>query len=310
MKYAVDSGLFDYNWFVLSTQIIAACVQLVLYGIYLVLFILAIYTLARRRAAGKNLMLGYTSVMAIFGTAQFVIFLIHTAVVARFVEVLVKQDVTSNSTPNAELAKLVSTKNSLFTAQQIIFAGNNMVTDTLLLYRCFVLWGSRRRLFVIPAILIACTFAVGCASALIVAVPSSVPYVAAALTNLLLVGLIAGRIWWIRRDARVVAGNGLRKRYNTVIEMILESGVLYLVVAVLLAVFQDGIVFNSVLLSVGVHMINIVPTLIIVRVGLRHNIQDTGQTRATNHPLLELSAHRPLKSSIPRVLDMKPSEYT
>ncbi|KAJ7711468.1 hypothetical protein B0H16DRAFT_1900599 [Mycena metata] len=318
MKYTVDSGLFDYNWFVLSADVINACLQLVLYGIYLVLFILAIYTLARRKSAGKKLLLGYTWTMAIFGTVQLVVCLVQLWTGARFVEVLVKQDITGDFTPQPQLANLAPLSASLNTAQQIIFAGNNLVTDSLLVFRCFVIWGSDWRPVVLPAVLMTCTFVIGCVNNLVGFGPATtacLPYIFAALTNLVLVALIGGRIWWIRQDARVVAGNELRKRYDTAIVMVLESGAVYFVLSLLLGIFQRGIAF-VILQAMAIHTVNIVPTLIIVRVGLGQNIQDTGKTPTADEarntppqPRADFSVHRTRSPLLP-VLYIKASEDT
>ncbi|KAJ7704204.1 hypothetical protein B0H16DRAFT_718639 [Mycena metata] len=306
MKYTVDSGLFDHNWFVLSEDIIIACVQLVLYGVYIVLFILAVYTLARRKSAGKKLLLGYTWAMAVFETVQLVLGLVALWICARFVEGLVKQDVTGDFTSQPELVFLSRWLN---TAQTIIFAGNNLVTDSLLLYRCFVIWGSNWRPVVFPGVLIACTFIIGCIASVdssgVIVVPTTLfrlPYVFAALTNLVLVVLIGGRVWYTRQDARVVAGNELRKRYDTVIVMVLESGAMYFVVVVLLAIFASdpsGVTFD-ILESIAMHIVNNAPTLIIVRVGLEQNIQDTSKISPTNEarntnpqPRADFSADQP-----------------
>ncbi|KAJ7712148.1 hypothetical protein B0H16DRAFT_1900256 [Mycena metata] len=324
MNYTVDSGLFDHSWFVLSEVVINACLELVLYGIYLVLFILAIYTLAHRITAGKKLLLGYIWAMAVFGTAQLVLSLVEPWIAARFVEVLVKQDVTGDFTSQPELVKLALLSRSLTTAQGIIFAGNNLVMDSLLLYRCFAIWGSDWRLVVFPGILMACTFVIGCVAIFGPSGPTAtlfhLPYVFAALTNLVLVVLIGSRIWWIRQDARVVAGDGLRKRYDTVIVMVLESGAVYCVVSVLLAIFGNpsnsgGVIFG-ILVSIAIHTVNIVPTLIIVRVGLGQNIEDAGKTPPTKEardtrrkPRADFSAHRKMSPLLP-VFYIKASEDT
>ncbi|KAJ7711469.1 hypothetical protein B0H16DRAFT_1900600 [Mycena metata] len=304
MNYTVDSGLFDHNWFVFSEDVIIACIE----GVYIVLFILAVYTLARRKSAGKKLLLGYTWAMAIFGTVQLVLCLVQASIAARFVEVLVK---TSQS-------ELLLLSMSLTTAQMMILAGNNLVTDTLLLYRCFVIWGSDWRPVVLPAVLMACTFVAGCVDNL-VAVPAAMfrlPYIFAVLTNLVLVALIGGRIWYIRQDTRLVVRDELRKQYDTVIAMILESGAMYFVVLVLLAIFAtdpSGATFD-ILESIAMHTVNIAPTLIIVRVGLGQNIQDTGKTHLAEEarntppqPRVDFSAHR-TRSPIPPVFDIKASE--
>lgn len=84
---------------------------------YIVLFILAVYTLAHRITAGKKLLLGYTWAMAVFGTVQLVLCLVQASIAARFVEVLVK---TSQS-------ELLLLSMSLTTAQMMILAGNKYV---------------------------------------------------------------------------------------------------------------------------------------------------------------------------------------
>ncbi|KAJ7711464.1 hypothetical protein B0H16DRAFT_1816754, partial [Mycena metata] len=290
-------------------------VQLVLYGVYVVLFLLAIYTLASRKRAGKKLLLGYTWTMAVFGTVQLAVCLVQVGINARFVEVLVKQDVDGSLASHRELARPALLSRSLITAQQIIFAGNNLVTDTLLLYRCFVIWGSDWRPVVFPGVLMVCTF--GCVNNLVgagSATLSRLPFIFVVLTNLVLVALIGGRIWWIRQDTRVVGGNGLRKRYDTVVAMVLESGV-YFAVSLLLAVFQSGIAF-VILESIAIHGVNIAPTLIIVRVGLGQNIQDTGKTTPVDEarvsrrqPPAGLSEHQS-GFPIPHVLDIQASKDT
>ncbi|KAJ7704201.1 hypothetical protein B0H16DRAFT_718606 [Mycena metata] len=307
MKYTVDSSSFDYTSLALSSGIINTCVQLVLY----VLFLLAIYTLASRKSIGKKLLLGYTWTMAVFETVQLVFCLLQ---VARFAEVLVKQDVTGDSPSQPELMKLALLSKSLTTAQTMVFAANNLVTDSLLLYRCFVIWGANWQPVVLPGVLMTCTFVIGCVNTLVGVGPATarLPYIFAALTNLGLVALIGGRIWWIRRDVRAVAGNELRKRYDTVIAMVLESGAVYFVVSLLLAVFQSGIAF-VILQAIAIHGVNIAPTLIVVRVGLGHTIgtDETGPASGARNihpqPRADFSVHE-LKSTVPRVLDIKASE--
>ncbi|KAF8188230.1 hypothetical protein K438DRAFT_1972415 [Mycena galopus ATCC 62051] len=59
----------------------------------------------------------------------------------------------------------------------------------------------------------------------------------AAATNLILVAFTAGRIWIKQREAVYVdTDNTLKNHYNTVIATIVESGVLYCLFAILLAI--------------------------------------------------------------------------
>ncbi|KAJ7704203.1 hypothetical protein B0H16DRAFT_718619 [Mycena metata] len=78
----------------------------------------------------------------------------------------------------------------------MVFAANNLVTDSLLLYRCFVIWGSDWRRVVFPGILMTCTFVIECVNNLVGVEPATMPrlpYVFAALINLVLVVLIGCR---------------------------------------------------------------------------------------------------------------------
>ncbi|KAJ7711470.1 hypothetical protein B0H16DRAFT_1628241 [Mycena metata] len=127
MNYTVNSSSFDSGWSALSTSVIDVCVQLVLYGIYLVLFILAIHTLTRRKSGGKKLLLGYTWTMIVFGTVQLVVCLVQAAINVRCVEVLVKQDVAGNLTSQPELARLALLDKALTIAQFMVFAVNKYV---------------------------------------------------------------------------------------------------------------------------------------------------------------------------------------
>ncbi|KAJ7579924.1 hypothetical protein C8J56DRAFT_759289, partial [Mycena floridula] len=98
----------------------------------------------------------------------------------------------------------------------------------------------------------------------------------------------AGRIWWITEKAQVLLSEQTKKRYNTATAVILESGMIYpmLLLVVVIIVFAFGgslgsSVFIGLIYQVVVsicppslynlsyyHLQDIAPTLIIVRVGL------------------------------------------
>ncbi|KAJ7038653.1 hypothetical protein C8F04DRAFT_1088243 [Mycena alexandri] len=280
MNYVVESSIFKEASFQMILFGVNACVEIACYGIYVSLFILAIHILARRKAAGNKLLVLYTCTMAIFGTAQVVICLMQTAQIVRLVIVLVEEDTATSDVINPNLLRLEATAVSLALAQQLVFVGNNLLSDSLFLYRCFVIWGSRWRPVVLPGVLMISTFGFACAVNITnsnsVFFVRRAPFILAAITNLTLVTLTCGRIWWIRRDALLVgADNRLRNRYNAAIAMILESGVLYAMFATALAITAPtGSDYTFVLQGIAMQLINIAPTMIIVRVGLGHNVQD------------------------------------
>ncbi|KAJ7744080.1 hypothetical protein B0H16DRAFT_1560144 [Mycena metata] len=189
MNFTVATSVFEDNLTSLVWNIIKAGVELLFYGIYIVLFILAVYTLAGRKTRGKQVLLAYTWTMAILGTTQLILCLLGTAETVR---VLVQQGTGSKS---------LSLRASLNNAQYLIFGFNNLLTDSLFLYRCFITWGCQWKAVVLPGSLVILTFAIGCI--IIVVDPSDttlirIPFVVAAVTNLVLVTLTAYAVPFVK----------------------------------------------------------------------------------------------------------------
>ncbi|KAJ3807153.1 hypothetical protein F5876DRAFT_6918, partial [Lentinula aff. lateritia] len=86
--------------------------------------------------------------------------------------------------------------------------------------------------------------------------------------NLLLTGLIAGRIWWLNRFHSLLLGTeGRDKRLNAIASMFVESGTLYpiaLIVCLIIQVKGSPATMDPILLQI----VGIVPTLIMVRTSL------------------------------------------
>ncbi|KAJ6594743.1 hypothetical protein B0H19DRAFT_1096610 [Mycena capillaripes] len=107
------------------------------------------------------------------------------------------------------------------------------------------------------------------------------------LTNVVLTVLAAGRIWWMRRDACIVLESAHVRKYNAAIAIILESGAIYCLAIIIYLIAVSVATSNNSLVSaiVGAAMpqiMNIVPTLIIVRTGPRRS-GDTTQGREAFH---------------------------
>ncbi|KAJ7159511.1 hypothetical protein C8R46DRAFT_1108449 [Mycena filopes] len=271
MSFALSPANFKEQ---VETNIPALCTELIFYGIHFVLFCLAISFLARRKTGGQKVLLGYTVVLFLFGTTQLVLTLVNTAT---FVRLLVQEGDRTNYDYGILAYWGV--------VRLFVFWTNNFVSDSLLLYRCYLIWGSRWRPMALPGILIMGTFVVMVITFKIWNFQFRVVFaVLAAITNLSLVVFTAGRIWWIRRQAsHVFDGDTVQSRYNTALAMIIESGAIYYIFAILLMTPIDP-TFYGAMSGIAIHLINIVPTLIVVRVGLGHNIQETIQGRAARTP--------------------------
>ncbi|KAJ7663387.1 hypothetical protein DFH06DRAFT_1324847 [Mycena polygramma] len=242
--------------------------------------------------------------MALLGTAQIVLRLLTSTLAARRIYNMFQET-------RAPAGGDWATENALTIAQNVLFPVNKSQ-----LYRCYTLWGARWKVVMVPGFLMLSTFAVGCMAA----APNlssdadfqRSPYILATATNLVLMLLTAGRIWWIRRVTLHVGSDSKirQERYSSVIAMILESGALYCVATVLLTITAP-LEQSALVEAAATHLVNIVPTLIIVRVGLGYHTQDNTEVGAHQaiHLKLQHSAHpsapQLAKSSSCHVLDLK-----
>ncbi|KAJ6475108.1 hypothetical protein C8R47DRAFT_1143547 [Mycena vitilis] len=281
----------DVSWSDVVIAVSATWLALFFYAFYLNLFILALYTLALRKTAARTILLGFTWAMALLGTTQIILRLLTSTLAARHIYNMFEEN-------PAPAGGNWDTVNALTIAQNVLFPVNNLVADALFLYRCYTLWGARWKVVLVPGFLMLSTFAVGCMAA----APNfstdtefqRSPYVLATATNLVLMLLTAGRIWWIRRATLHVGSDSKirQERYSSVIAMILESGALYCVATVLLTITAP-LEQSALVEAAATHLVNIVPTLIIVRVGLGYHTQDNAEIDAKQaiHLKVQLSAH-------------------
>ncbi|KAJ7085329.1 hypothetical protein C8R43DRAFT_1051517 [Mycena crocata] len=228
-------------------------------------------------------------VMFLVGTCGVLLVVISTGIAIHMVSLLVQ----GSSDTSSHLLHLYQT---IALTQDIILATNNLMTDLLFLYRCYVIWGSRKRILVVPSVLILATVVVALICGLgyyglinvDFYIDPRVPFSMGA-TNILLMSLTAGRIWYIRREGQVVTGQRFRKRYNTAVAIILESGLLYCICVIIYVVsvsLNHGSTFATIFNGVSWGMVqlgvNIVPTLILVRVGMGRSTENTAPLSQEN----------------------------
>ncbi|KAJ7320751.1 hypothetical protein DFH08DRAFT_942116 [Mycena albidolilacea] len=299
MQDTSNSGQFDSAWHFLFNLFAATGafkISLLLYGIYINLFLLSVYTLSRRRKSpGKNFLLGASCVIAVVATTQMGCSIAQTILTARLIQQIVNAQVGDR--PHVVIA--------LKTAQYSLLGINNFATDSLFLYRCYVIWGYQRKILILPAMFMLTTFVVGIwAAPAPDAIKTPIAYSLCAATNLVLTALTAGRISWMRRAAPCFGLDiTLHIRCNRAISTILESGAIYCVGIIFLLgsasvkefdVFLIGISFLS-------QLLNIIPTFTLVYVGLT-------DTADESHPESDRKTSSPavLPWQPTQVLDIKP----
>ncbi|KAJ7253173.1 hypothetical protein C8J57DRAFT_630312 [Mycena rebaudengoi] len=173
----------------------------------------------------------------------------------------------------------------------VLYMTNNLIADGIFIYRCYHLWNRSKRVIAVPIILLVATGGLGYASVVDCGLegfsgflfvnwlfPMSVIF--SVLSNLLLMGLTAGRIWWIARGARAIMGPHVTKQYRTVVAMILESGALYCVPGILYLVMLT-VPFSTLVVYSALSQIGMAPSIIFVRVGLGESVESMESFRRT-----------------------------
>ncbi|KAJ7140925.1 hypothetical protein C8R44DRAFT_762099 [Mycena epipterygia] len=227
------------------------------YGIYLVLFCICIYVLLHRpRNLGNTVFLVTATALFTLATVQAVINLVLGA-----------SDIDGIDIPYDQLS----------TANFMIYAANNVIADALVIYRCYTIWNRNIYVVILPLILLIVTSVFGWDILLPV-----VPFFALSLaTNVLVTTLTAARIWWICRQARAYLRTDLQKRCVSSISIIVESGVIYsasVLAYLILGAIPSASIVQEPIMQMLAQVVGIVPTLIIVRVGLGVSIQSTEAT--------------------------------
>ncbi|THU93224.1 hypothetical protein K435DRAFT_967402 [Dendrothele bispora CBS 962.96] len=273
---------------------VSLTVDAVLYGIYAILYILCISVLIKHRSK-SHLRFHLITVTILFGLATAGIVL----------DILNKINVILL---NLGMKGLTSQpfKFGLGTSTTIvfIFALANSTADAVLVFRLYIIWGSRKSVVFVPAIIAIldnCAFV----SAMILAIVGTYQnredliFIAANLENAFLLAnaginalftlLIAGRIYWIRREVRALIGHeSVKQNYRAIAIICIESGVLYplaLLTFFLVANLHKKGPFPS-LIGFLIQAVGISPTLIIVRAGMGVSTDSVDSTIATLQPYL------------------------
>ncbi|KAJ7870431.1 hypothetical protein B0H13DRAFT_2350390 [Mycena leptocephala] len=187
---------------------------------------------------------------------------------------------------------LLSRGTVLDVVDDCLLIANNIVTDGLFIHRCYLIWGRNIKVVIIPALSLVSSTVMGFVGAFRPDDPSRsddtyyrLAFGMTILTNLMLMALTAGRIWWIRRDVVAVIEPSVTRTYDTVIAMILESGAIYCVSIILyLALASLNKLVSSPVISVFraavPQIMNIAPILIIARVGSGRSVGDETSSSA------------------------------
>ncbi|KAF9044392.1 hypothetical protein BJ165DRAFT_196958 [Panaeolus papilionaceus] len=270
----VDAGLSWGNRS-LSGYVGAFLFESFLYGMYFMTFIFCMYTLfVNRRTTLWPLCI-----------AAILMFAISTTDIIISVHMVVHYILHGRTVPIA---------NSY--AKYILFITNNVIADSLLLYRCYMVWSRSKRVIVLPSLLLVVSTIWGYISTISMSARErerlSVYLWLTLGLNVSITAATAGRILWFIKRARSLLGSEMASRYYSVCAIIVESGSIYSIYTLL------ALTINSVVLDVGlIQVVGLVPTLIIVQVGLGRCVRDIDST-ITLHRAEHRSSSTPVLDTI------------
>ncbi|KAG7086144.1 hypothetical protein E1B28_002103 [Marasmius oreades] len=185
---------------------------------------------------------------------------------------------------------------------------NNLssIADTMLIYRCYLIFNSNKLVLflLVLAASVLNGIDLGCIIVAIIGYGnSSKPEnihlrlkasfidngaeIGIAVFQIILTFLTGGRIWWITRQARQSIRGSTYTRYNDIVAIIVESGLLYagsLLTAVVINLVlnpQTGIVPFDFLL-VSALMSGLAPTIVIARMAYGKSVENVQQTISTS----------------------------
>ncbi|KAJ7723081.1 hypothetical protein B0H16DRAFT_1737442 [Mycena metata] len=261
MNYTIEPSIFEDYWVFSLSRTYGVCAETLLYGVLLVLLSMVAYLFFHRTGAGRK------------GSTYALLFWQWSASVLQL----------KGTWGATNVARLYL---DFYNLGDLFLVTNNAVTDSLFIYRCYIVWGG------ILGYISACEydyiFPKSYVDYRISFGELNCPSLCGPLEGMWNY-LTAGRVWWIRRDAALVLGAACVRRYNTVIAIILESGALYCFSIVLFMVFtslssEDSVIPTALFRGAMAQIMNIAPALTIVPVGFGYGAKDGESDNALPRP--------------------------
>ncbi|KAJ7451578.1 hypothetical protein FB451DRAFT_1283649 [Mycena latifolia] len=268
-------------------QVCKSAITLFLGRIYSQLAVVAFRLFSRRSTEGRAIFMSAIVVMLFLALTEIIIQLVLTSLALQSLYSAV-QDAAETIAFSKHQTFFHRLFDRIGFAQDVILVTNNAIADGLFIYRCYVVWGCNKRVISLPVLLLLITTVLGYISVYRndISNPRShimdtrVGFAFAIMTNLTLTGLTAGRIWWAKRQLAVVGRSKNSQRYTTAIAVLLESGAAYCLTLILVilalsagrkATVGPAAVLASLSYGAAAELVNIIPTVFIIRVCLVRN---------------------------------------
>ncbi|KAG7095105.1 hypothetical protein E1B28_005890 [Marasmius oreades] len=204
-------------------------VMCVTYGLYIALFALCIYILRQGKIRYQTFYIWSLTALFVMSTSM---------VAVETVEALLESVVEFRSAKTAVLLLLHKLMTTLFAFSVILPILANLSADSILIQRCYIIWGSRNRVL-IPLIVVSFATNVITSTGVVMLIMGladttiasnemrvekggtiqAVGLIISAAFNLALTLLTAGRIWWISHQSYVTTKNYIVTTMNKIMSV-------------------------------------------------------------------------------------------
>ncbi|KAJ7154354.1 hypothetical protein C8R43DRAFT_440543 [Mycena crocata] len=250
----------------------------ILYGAYAVLFGCYLHVLRTRRIWSTHRSNQFLAVATI---TLFILCTAHLALLLACIPLRIRADeaFALGGEPQSHACYIEFEMNR---TMNVMYVTSNVIADSIFIFRCYAIWNFQRKIIVVPLLSTLAVAGLGyfdsgrLTSIVIITFLFDLSIAVSLFTTILLMGLSAGRIWWLARQAQDVLGRRVTDKYYTVVAMILESGALYCLggIAFIIVAFREASSTNPVITSGAVlgQLVGIAPTILAVRVGLGKSV--------------------------------------
>ncbi|KAF9451561.1 hypothetical protein P691DRAFT_345245 [Macrolepiota fuliginosa MF-IS2] len=272
----------------LSAYIGAVLFEAFLFGLYTILFVISVYVLLWCNKSRQWFLLMMSVMMYIIAMSD----IVYTLWLLFKVVLGLKKVMFWHLYPKYSL-----------------FVTNNLAAHALLLYRCVAVCGHNWWLIGVGVSGLIAITGVGYAleGTSLGFVSIGWIYLSLALAyNLALTGLAAGRILYITKQNYQLLPQPLKRRYIITIAVLVESGVLYTIYLGTNLAFQKNPTANAILDCAAVQVVGMVPTLILVQVGLGRTLGQ-GKNNEETVPEYAMTRRQTYEDVSTRLMQHRPS---
>ncbi|KAG7098071.1 hypothetical protein E1B28_000045 [Marasmius oreades] len=263
--------------------------QFLLYGFYIMVFAVCMMVLKRRNKSPQRIF-HFTSMISLFVLATLGLVINTALAVMQAASYFYQWAGKDNMVSEPMMLSITRVFPRVMIATTVLTMLANVLADVVLVFRCYVLWDSRKSMIIVPTTACVLSNAIGIVSMAITDSAHLSPgfalaelggkatylqdayYIMNALINIVLTSMVARKIWLsgeTHSQWHVTTARSLKKRYSSISSIILQSGLIYPLILVLSVPFTlcpslAGWDVYPLLIQVA----GICPTLMIVRVWL------------------------------------------